>query len=190
MATSDGTQDLEEVLLHEDGSKASKVPEESVEVGGSPSGGAAVKGSNGRGVISRSGKSKRKMKRLKNEPKSISGESASYSTLSCLPSQQYLQAANYCNEVSMPLSFYHIVTGLGEGPSGVNVVDFLEAHATELKSMERALKHKGGGKRVFQTLPRHMRRRAMSHNPKRLPRRLREVAAREVSTLAVRARGP
>lgn len=68
----------------------------------------------------------------------------------------------------------------GEGPSGVHVLDYVEARATELKTMRRALKHKGGGKRVFQTLPRHMRRRAMSHNPKRLPRRLREAAAKEV----------
>lgn len=75
--------------------------------------------------------------------------------------------------------------GLGEGPSGVNVVDFVEARATELNSMQKALKHKGKGKRVFQTLPRHMRRRAMSHNPKRLPRRLREAAAKEVNTLSV-----
>ena len=60
------------------------------------------------------------------------------------------------------------------------MLDYVEARATELKTMQKALKHKGGGKRVFQTLPRHMRRRAMSHNPKRLPRRLREAAAKEV----------
>ena len=60
------------------------------------------------------------------------------------------------------------------------MLDYLEAHATELNSMKKALSQKGRGKRVFQTLPRHMRRRAMSHNPKRLPRRLRPVAAKEV----------
>ena len=37
-----------------------------------------------------------------------------------------------------------------------------------------------GGKRVFQQLPRHMRRRAMSHNVRRLPRRLQEKASKEV----------
>ena len=51
--------------------------------------------------------------------------------------------------------------------------------------MQRALAGKGGGKRVFQTLPRHMRRRAMSHNPKRLPRRLQEAATKEVCQLDV-----
>ena len=40
----------------------------------------------------------------------------------------------------------------------------------------------GAGKRVFQQLPRHMRRRAMSHNIRRLPRRLREKAKKEVRT--------
>ena len=62
----------------------------------------------------------------------------------------------------------------------MNVLDFVEARATEMQSMRKALRGKQMGKRVFQTLPRHMRRRAMSHNPKRLPRRLREQAAREV----------
>jgi len=42
------------------------------------------------------------------------------------------------------------------------------------------MKSKGGAKRTFQLLPRHMRRRAMSHNVKRLPRRLRKMAQIEV----------
>jgi hypothetical protein len=46
--------------------------------------------------------------------------------------------------------------------------------------MVKALRSKGGSKRTFQQLPRHMRRRAMSHNVKRLPRRLRSQAEREV----------
>jgi len=75
-----------------------------------------------------------------------------------------------------------LLIDIEEGPSGVNLLDFVGARATELKSMVTALNNKGGGKRVFQTLPRHMRRRAMSHNPKRLPRHLRELAAREVAT--------
>ena len=60
-------------------------------------------------------------------------------------------------------------------------MDFAEARATELSCMVKALRSKGGSKRTFQQLPRHMRRRAMSHNVKRLPRRLRSQAAREVS---------
>jgi ribonuclease P/MRP protein subunit POP1 len=37
--------------------------------------------------------------------------------------------------------------------------------------------------RAFQSLPRHLRRRAASHNPRRVPKRLREKAAFEVSAL-------
>ena len=70
---------------------------------------------------------------------------------------------------------------LGEGPSGIHVLDYAEARALELSNMVRALKSKGGAKRTFQLLPRHMRRRAMSHNVKRLPRRLRKAAMKEVS---------
>ena len=61
------------------------------------------------------------------------------------------------------------------------MLDYLEARTTEMNMMQKALANKGGGKRTFQTLSRHMRRRAMSHNPKRLPRRLREAAAKEVT---------
>lgn len=70
--------------------------------------------------------------------------------------------------------------GKNGGPRGVNVLDFAEARAMELSSMLKAIRSKSGSKRIFQLLPRHMRRRAMSHNLKRLPRRLRAVASKEV----------
>ena len=72
-----------------------------------------------------------------------------------------------------------------ELPAGLQVVDFAEARATEMSCMLKAVRGKQGAKRTFQKLPRHMRRRAMSHNVKRLPRRLREKAAKEVSSLWV-----
>lgn len=62
------------------------------------------------------------------------------------------------------------------------MLDFAEARAAELGNMVKAVRSKMGGKRTFQQLPRHMRRRAMSHNVKRLPRRLREAARKEVSS--------
>lgn len=40
-----------------------------------------------------------------------------------------------------------------------------------------------GTQRAFQSLPRHLRRRAASHNIRRLPLRLRERAKAEVSLL-------
>lgn len=38
----------------------------------------------------------------------------------------------------------------------------------------------GGARRTFQLIPRHLRRRAMSHNVHRIPRRLRDAAQKEV----------
>ena len=46
--------------------------------------------------------------------------------------------------------------------------------------MSEGLSARPGAKRVHQTLPRHMRRRAMSHNAKRLPVRLRQAAERDI----------
>ncbi|ETE68624.1 Ribonucleases P/MRP protein subunit POP1, partial [Ophiophagus hannah] len=52
------------------------------------------------------------------------------------------------------------------------VSPFVQARAAEIKAMLKAVKQKSSNTLVFQSLPRHMRRRAMSHNIKRLPRRL------------------
>ena len=78
------------------------------------------------------------------------------------------------------------VAGLGQDQAGVNVMDFSEARATELRSMLKALESKKSGKRAFQCLPIHMRRRAMSHNAKRLPRKLREQASKQVSLVCLK----
>uniref|UniRef100_A0A8B9BBG0 POP1 homolog, ribonuclease P/MRP subunit n=1 Tax=Anser brachyrhynchus TaxID=132585 RepID=A0A8B9BBG0_9AVES len=59
------------------------------------------------------------------------------------------------------------------------VSTFAQARAAEMKAMLKAVTQKSSNSLVFQTLPRHMRRRAMSHNIKRLPRRLQEIARKE-----------
>ncbi|PKU43741.1 ribonucleases p mrp protein subunit pop1 [Limosa lapponica baueri] len=56
---------------------------------------------------------------------------------------------------------------------------FAQARAAEINAMLKAVAQKSSNSLVFQTLPRHMRRRAMSHNIKRLPRRLQEIARKE-----------
>ncbi|KAI8826072.1 NUC188 domain-containing protein [Fimicolochytrium jonesii] len=64
-------------------------------------------------------------------------------------------------------------------PRTISVVEFAEARAFEISALEKALENAtehAGVQRVFQTVPRHMRRRAASHNVKRLPRRLHERA--------------
>lgn len=69
-----------------------------------------------------------------------------------------------------------------QAPRAINAEQFASARAVEIKNMVTAIEeaNKSKGKRVFQTLPRHMRRRAMSHNVKRMPVRLRQRAAYEV----------
>ncbi|XP_020641025.3 ribonucleases P/MRP protein subunit POP1 [Pogona vitticeps] len=66
-----------------------------------------------------------------------------------------------------------------EMPTFVTVSPFVQARAAEIKAMLKAVTQKSSNTLVFQSLPRHMRRRAMSHNIKRLPRRLRELARME-----------
>uniref|UniRef100_A0A8C9F1Y4 POP1 homolog, ribonuclease P/MRP subunit n=1 Tax=Pavo cristatus TaxID=9049 RepID=A0A8C9F1Y4_PAVCR len=66
-----------------------------------------------------------------------------------------------------------------EMPRYITVSTFAQARAAEIKAMLKAVAQKSSNSLVFQTLPRHMRRRAMSHNIKRLPRRLQEVARKE-----------
>uniref|UniRef100_K7G0N9 POP1 homolog, ribonuclease P/MRP subunit n=1 Tax=Pelodiscus sinensis TaxID=13735 RepID=K7G0N9_PELSI len=66
-----------------------------------------------------------------------------------------------------------------EMPKYITASTFAQARAAEISAMLKAVKQKSSNSLVFQTLPRHMRRRAMSHNIKRLPRRLREIAKKE-----------
>jgi len=61
----------------------------------------------------------------------------------------------------------------------VVVQSFVEARATEMHNMKNMLTNQSGHLRVFQTVPRHLRRRAASYNIKRLPVRLRLAAIRE-----------
>ncbi|KAI9346531.1 ribonucleases P/MRP protein subunit POP1-domain-containing protein [Obelidium mucronatum] len=72
-----------------------------------------------------------------------------------------------------------------DGPARiVKVEEFVEARQYEIKAMESALTNATeftGNMRVFQTLPRHMRRRAASYNVKRLPQKYRQRAIDQMS---------
>ncbi|XP_006796033.1 ribonucleases P/MRP protein subunit POP1 [Neolamprologus brichardi] len=65
-----------------------------------------------------------------------------------------------------------------EMPKYVTAGAFARARAAEVSAMLKAVRKTTSSSRVFEALPKHMRRRAMSHNTKRLPHRLREVANR------------
>ncbi|KAG0037986.1 hypothetical protein BGZ82_001387 [Podila clonocystis] len=71
-----------------------------------------------------------------------------------------------------------------KGNRTLNVVDFAQARAFEISAMHTAMKQSkdSAAQRAFQSLPRNLRRRAASHNIKRLPVRLRERAMREVES--------
>ncbi|KAI8810251.1 ribonucleases P/MRP protein subunit POP1-domain-containing protein [Cladochytrium replicatum] len=64
----------------------------------------------------------------------------------------------------------------------LDVVEYCEARAFEINAIEKALQNATehtGNKRVWQMLPRHMRRRAASYNVKRLPKRVQQRAAEQ-----------
>lgn len=60
-------------------------------------------------------------------------------------------------------------------PNYIQTFKFSADRVDEIQTLLGAIKHPNQTKLVFQTLPKHMRRRAMSHNPKRLPRKYRQA---------------
>eukprot|EP01119_Soliformovum_irregulare_P023635 TRINITY_DN8296_c0_g1_i1.p1 TRINITY_DN8296_c0_g1~~TRINITY_DN8296_c0_g1_i1.p1 ORF type:complete len:703 (-),score=165.05 TRINITY_DN8296_c0_g1_i1:20-2128(-) len=78
---------------------------------------------------------------------------------------------------------------VGKIPRYLSVLEYAKRRKTELKLLISAIETKTGTRRVFQTLPKHLRRRAMSHNPRRMPRRLRDAAEREFLNSATKPPG-
>ncbi|KAF8635812.1 hypothetical protein AX15_000014 [Amanita polypyramis BW_CC] len=72
--------------------------------------------------------------------------------------------------------------GMGRLPGAIDVERFAEARAFEINAMEEAMKNasESSTHRVWQTLPRHLRRRAASHDVRRVPKRLRDKARVEM----------
>lgn len=60
-------------------------------------------------------------------------------------------------------------------PESVQTFKFASDHLTEINALSEAITNPASTKLVFQKLPKHMLRRAMSHNPKRLPRKYRQA---------------
>ncbi|KAG9026385.1 hypothetical protein FRB95_008900 [Tulasnella sp. JGI-2019a] len=71
------------------------------------------------------------------------------------------------------------LTGL---PGSINVEKFAEARSFEIGAMQTSMQNARdqSSKRVFQTLPRHLRRRTASHDVRRVPLRLRVKARAEM----------
>lgn len=68
---------------------------------------------------------------------------------------------------------------LSEKPREINIVEYAQSRASEIEALAADLTSKTGNKLIFQLIPRSLRRRAMSHNIKRLPRRLHSLAKPE-----------
>lgn len=60
-------------------------------------------------------------------------------------------------------------------PHSINSLKFTAARSIEIAAMTESILRPSKTKLVFQSLPVHMRRRVMSHNCKRLPRKLRQA---------------
>lgn len=66
-------------------------------------------------------------------------------------------------------------------PSHVATYHYASGLLQEIKSMIADAQLPASSKLIFQTLPKHMRRRAMSHHPKRLPRKYRSAHNSQMS---------
>lgn len=75
-----------------------------------------------------------------------------------------------------------LANGGSQIPNKLNIPDFLSAREFEIKALDSAMiKSKtSGASRVFQALPRSLRRRTASHNVRRIPKRMRKKALREM----------
>ena len=71
---------------------------------------------------------------------------------------------------------------LSEGGSMLDVGQFISTRKFEIKELQLAMHRSkvSGSTRVFQDLPRRLRRRTASHNVKRIPKRMRNRALREM----------
>ncbi|KAG0669749.1 hypothetical protein C6P45_003383 [Maudiozyma exigua] len=71
---------------------------------------------------------------------------------------------------------------LSEGGTMLNVGQFISSRQFEIKELQLAMHRSkvSGSTRVFQDLPRRLRRRTASHNVKRIPKRMRNRALREM----------
>uniref|UniRef100_A0A336LRL9 CSON001977 protein n=2 Tax=Culicoides sonorensis TaxID=179676 RepID=A0A336LRL9_CULSO len=70
-------------------------------------------------------------------------------------------------------------------PTSINAGDFAAAHINEIKSLIHSINNPQNNKIIHQMMPNRMRRRAMTQNPKRLPRKYREIHVAQMSKSGV-----
>ncbi|XP_067619918.1 ribonucleases P/MRP protein subunit POP1-like [Eurosta solidaginis] len=69
-------------------------------------------------------------------------------------------------------------------PTHVSTFRYAANVAQEMRQLIEEVRNPASRKLVFQTLPKHMRRRAMSHHPKRLPRKYRAAHRSQIDKVA------
>lgn len=76
-------------------------------------------------------------------------------------------------------------------PSTIDVEKFVEARAFEIDAMQKAMKtaNSSSTQRAWQALPRHLRRRAASHDVRRVPLKLRDKARAEMDPIRKKTLG-
>ncbi|KAG7088510.1 hypothetical protein E1B28_012494 [Marasmius oreades] len=76
-------------------------------------------------------------------------------------------------------------------PGAIDVEKFAESRSYEINAMQNAIKTASTSSthRAWQLLPRHLRRRAASHDPRRVPVRLRAKAKAEMDPVKKKAQG-
>lgn len=69
-------------------------------------------------------------------------------------------------------------------PGAIDVEKFVNSRAFEIQAIQTSMRSAAAASttRAFQSLPRHLRRRAASHNPRRVPKRLRSKATAEIDS--------
>ncbi|XP_069778648.1 ribonucleases P/MRP protein subunit POP1 isoform X2 [Narcine bancroftii] len=135
-------------------------------------------------------KEKKYAKKMRNQPSNVifpsSDPGAGKSGIESIESQSDSDCRNqqngshgaYCHQ-SQGSDRKH----LENVPRFLNAKDFAQYRAAEINAMLKAVTHKSNSQ-FLQSLPPHFRRRAMSKNVKRLPRRLREIANKEMEKIA------
>ncbi|TFK70360.1 POP1-domain-containing protein [Pluteus cervinus] len=90
------------------------------------------------------------------------------------------------NAIPGPSTIPNSMKGL---PGAIDVEKFAEARAFEIDAMQDAIKNASSAAthRAWQVLPRHLRRRAASHDVRRVPLRLREKARSEMDPVKKKA---
>ncbi|KAL1411390.1 Ribonucleases P/MRP protein subunit pop1 [Vanrija albida] len=103
-------------------------------------------------------------------------------TSDLLNSNQQAKARGKGREKVVLKGVHDLIKNASKLPGALQVERFAEVRAIEIQALQNAVKLAAAqsNSRAFQSLPRHLRRRAASHNPRRVPKRLRSRAKAEI----------